>query len=213
MKIINLKNKIIVLVIILLTCVLAFFLGSSLGTNFWKANEPKAIETKLQDEQFKFIAELATVDAYYHNVTKVYDKDYEEWLWIDKPLNFWIDSEYIVTYGLDADLITFSIKDNVVTVTIPEARVLKKKNSVNENNTYVARDSVDVGTEELKIAYKETEDKINKSAKANTLLLEKAQLQAKQLITNYINKVGSANNINYEIKWIEVDQGGKPIKK
>ena len=213
MKIINLKNKIIVLVIILLTCVLAFFLGSSLGTNFWKAHEPKAIETKLQDEQFKFIAELATVDAYYHNVTKVYDKAYEEWLWIDKPLNFWIDSEYIVTYGLDADLITFSIKDNVVTVTIPEARVLKKKNSVNENNTYVARDSVDVGTEELKIAYKETEDKIDKSAKANTLLLEKAQLQAKQLITNYINKVGSANNINYEIKWIEVDQGGKAIKK
>lgn len=213
MKIINLNNKIILLFIILITCVISFFLGSSLGNSFWQSNEPKAIETKLQDEQFKFIAELATVDAYYHNVTKVYDEDYEEWFWIDKPLNFWVDSEYIVTYGLDADLIKFSVKDNIVSVTIPEARVLKKKNNENENNTYVAKDSVDVGTEELKIAYKETEDKINKNAKANTLLLEKAQLQAKQLITNYINKVGAANNTNYEIKWIEVDQSGKPIKQ
>lgn len=211
MKINKLKGTLISVVLIIILCVIVFLIGTNIGTSLWDKKEPEPRKIELHNEQFKYIAELSTVESYYHNVTKIYDENYKEWLWFDKPLNFWVNSEYIVTYGIDADLIEFSIEDNIVSVTIPEARVLKSKNNYAENNTYVAKDSVDVGHDELTVAYKEIEKEIIASAETNTILLEKAQHQAKQLMANYINKVGTINNVEYEIKWIEVDQKGKPI--
>ena len=209
----SIEKNIAFAIFILIIFVGVFFIGQVIGEKIWQNNEPEPKKIELQENHFKFIAELATVEAYYHNVTKVLDEDYEEWLWIDKPLNFWVTSEYVVTYGVDADLIKFDRTRDVISITIPKARVLYIENIPNENKTYVAKDSVDVGNDELKVAYKETQTKITEESNENSVLLEKAQYQAKQLISNYVNKVAYANGSSYEIKWIEVDENGNPIKK
>lgn len=199
-------------VAVVVALLIVFFATMQVGEYMWERVEPKPEPLPLEDAQFQFIAELATVDSYYHNVTKVFEEDHDGFWPFYADLNFWIDSEYTVTYGLNAELVTFKLKGDTVTITIPKAKVLKLKNSAKENNTYLAKDSADVGEAELILAYEEIEQEIYKDAKENTLLLDKAEQQAKLLLTNYVNKIGNSNGTTYKIKWVTVDENGNSIK-
>ena len=62
-----------------------------------KLNKPT-----LEQSQVRNIAELATLECYYHNVADYEDEETSGWLFWKKDTKFWIEHEGIVRMGVDA---------------------------------------------------------------------------------------------------------------
>lgn len=77
--------------------------------------------------EMRAICELSVMDCYYHNVAKYFEEDAQKgFLGIGKKdKHFWIEYSGIVRMGIDVSLVKVEVEDMQVTITIPEAKVLK----------------------------------------------------------------------------------------
>lgn len=182
-----------------LTFVLSFICFSCAKTE----TDQKSI--KPQEAQMKAICELATMDCYYHNVAKYKKEDATGILLWKKDKHFWVEYSGIVRVGIDASKLFIEVKDNSVTITIPEAKVLDAKVdpvSLSDNSFIVDKKSAKISAEDQTNVFKEAQENMISAASKDSALLASAQQRAKTLLEEYIANIGAAVGKEYSIEWI-----------
>lgn len=195
---------------LLLTAVLLFCSACSAPAK----EEAPAISMEPQITQMKSICELAVMDCYYHNVAKFREEDAAGFLWWKKDKHFWIEYSGIVKFGIDVSLVNMDIKDNQVTITIPEAEVLSCEvdtETLTESSYIVDKKSADISAEDETLAFKEAQEKLLEKASNDKALLAEARQRAQTLLKDYVTNIGNAMGVNYSIQWVLVDKNGKKI--
>ena len=174
------------------------------------------VQIQPQEAQMRSICELATLECYYHNVAKYKEEDAEGILLWKKDKHFWMEYEGVVTLGIDASLVTIDVNGTDVSITIPKARILDCKvneESLTQESIIVAKKSADVKAEDQMLAFAEAQGKMQETAAADTTLLANAQQRAQKLLEDYVNNIGKVTGQQYNIKWIYVDETGKPLNE
>ncbi len=171
---------------------------------------------KPQAAQMKSICELATMDCYYHNVAKYMEEDASGMWWWEKDKHFWIEYAGVVTIGIDASLVEIEVEDELVTITMPPAKVLGCKvdeASLTKESFIVAKDSADVEAADQTVAFKEAQNNMESSASKDSTLLANAQQRAQKLLEDYVNNIGNSIGKQYQIKWIYVEDADSENEK
>jgi hypothetical protein len=169
--------------------------------------EDKSVQKTIEVKEMREIAELATVDCYFHNVAKSDREVNPEWyqFWEKKNMRFWVEYEGIVTIGIDVSKLKVEVsEDNVVTITLPEAVVLDavvNENSLTSDSFYFDPNAKKPSPEEQTEAFKQAQSNMKESAEKNHTLLANAQANAKELLKNYVNSIGEAVGVEYTIEW------------
>lgn len=159
--------------------------------------------------QIRSICNLATLECYYHNVAK---STKEAGSWFQDDREFWIEYTGMAKVGIDMSKVTIEINNDVVTVFLPDAKLLSiniLEETLNEDSYVMSEDGLifknkitaDDQTSAINTAQKQMED----SVKSNSALLANAQGRAQTLIENYINNLGEISGVNYTIKWVYED--------
>lgn len=165
--------------------------------------------------QAKSICELAVMKCYYHNVAKYYEEDAEGfWFW-KKDKHFWIEYSGSVDLGIDTSLVTLTVDGNIVSITIPEAKVLDSQvesSSLTKDSFIVAQNSAGVTAKDEQQAFAEAQSNMVNAAANNQALLSSAQDRARSLLESYVKSVGDEMGKQYSIQWIYVDENGIPLK-
>lgn len=179
------------------------------------ASVPPATEEP-QITQMRTICELATMDCYYHNVAKYYEKDAEKGILGlgKKDKKFWVEYSGEVTIGLDATLVALQVSGDQVTITIPPAKVLGAKvysDSLTTDSYIIDKDSADITAEDQTRVFENAQADMLDQASNDHLLLFNAQQRAQMLLEDYVTNIGNAIGVTYQINWIYLDENGKPI--
>ena len=179
------------------------------------ASVPPATEEP-QITQMRTICELATMDCYYHNVAKYYEKDADKGIlgFGKKDKKFWVEYSGEVTIGLDATLVALQVSGDQVTITIPPAKVLGAKvysDSLSNDSYIIDKDSADITAEDQTRVFENAQADMLAQASNDHLLLFNAQQRAQMLLEDYVTNIGNAIGVTYQINWIYLDENGKPI--
>ena len=169
-----------------------------------------------QITQMRTICELATMDCYYHNVAKYYEKDADKGIlgFGKKDKKFWVEYSGEVTIGLDATLVALQVSGDQVTITIPPAKVLGAKvysDSLSNDSYIIDKDSADITAEDQTRVFENAQADMLAQASNDHLLLFNAQQRAQMLLEDYVTNIGNAIGVTYQINWIYLDENGKPI--
>ena len=179
------------------------------------ASVPPATE-ETQITQMRTICELATMDCYYHNLAKYYEKDADKGIlgFGKKDKKFWVEYSGEVTIGLDATLVALQVSGDQVTITIPPAKVLGAKvysDSLTTDSYIIDKDSADITAEDQTRVFENAQADMLAQASNDHLLLFNAQQRAQMLLEDYVTNIGNAIGVTYQINWIYLDENGKPI--
>lgn len=173
------------------------------------AQEEKVIK-EIEVKEMRAIAELATVECYFHNVAKFDQNNNKTWFefWKKENVRFWIEYEGVVIIGIKADEIKIKVDGENVTITLPKAEVLDVK--VNETSltdkSFIYDTNSQMPTAEMETAaFKEAQQRMKDEAEANNALLVNAEDNAKELLENYVKYIGDLIGIEYKIEWIEIE--------
>lgn len=164
--------------------------------------------------QMKSICELAVMDCYYHNVAKFKQENATGWWLWAKDKHFWIEYSGIVRLGIDASLLNLDISGNIVTVSIPEVKVLGCKvdsKSLTKESYIVSADSAKITAEDEVKAFEMAQKQLEENAASDRVLLANAQQRVQNLLEDYIVNIGTLIDKEYTIKWIYLDAEGKPL--
>jgi len=176
-----------------------------ISSTFMSCSTPKQASVEPQLFQMKSIAELATMDVYFHNVAKFNEKDATGILLWKKDKNFWIEYSGIVEIGIDASLLDVEVVEENVTIQIPEAKVLGSKvddATLSKDSFIVDNKSADISAEDEIQAFKEAQENMVLEASQDQNLLASAQENARKLLEEYILNIGEEVGQNYSIEWI-----------
>lgn len=168
--------------------------------------EKKNMEPQIT--QMKSICELATMDCYYHNVAKYFEEDAEGVLLWKKDKHFWIEYSGVVRVGIDVSKLNIEVEDSLVTIILPEAKVLSSKvdaSTLTKDSFYVEAGSAKITAEDETKAYEEAEANMEEAASNDAALLASARERAKILLTEYVNNIGEAIGKEYIIDWKDVN--------
>ena len=185
------------------------------GCNSKPKEEPKKPETSIQVDEMRTIANLATVDCYFHNVAKSDREMNPAWyqFWEKKNMRFWVEYDGKVTIGIDVDKLKVEVgENNVVTITIPDAIVLDatvNKESLKNESFYFDPNAKKPSPEEQTEAFRQAQDNMKATAEKNPALMANAKANAKELLRNYVNSVGEAVGIQYTIEWKDIEDQSK----
>ncbi len=174
----------------------------------------EAVATIPSVEQVKSICELSTVECYYNNVAKMIVKAGSGIThWGEKDREIWIEYEGYAKIGIELNELSMTINENKIKISMPNAKVLETGIlKINKDSYYVSEDGWfnknKIETEKQQEAVTKAQSKMEKSIKNNSLLFEQSEKKAKDLIENYINKLGDLSNIEYEIEWIFEESKG-----
>ena len=145
----------------------------------------EAPTVELDVTEMRAICELSTMDCYYHNVAKYFEEDAQKgFLGIGKKdKHFWIEYSGIVRMGIDVSLVKVEVEDMQVTITIPEAKVLKctvDSESLSQNSYIVDENSAQVEAADEVLAVSEAQRQLEETAAKDKTLLANAQQRAKE---------------------------------
>lgn len=196
--------------------IITLFLMMTIILSCSACGNTKKQETDIEPQvsQMKAICELATMDCYYHNVAKVKEEDAKKILWLTWDKHFWIEYEGVVTVGIDASLLNIEVKEEMVTITMPAAKVLGCKvdeTTFTEDSFIIAQDSVEITAEDQTEALAAAQSEMEKAAAEDSTLLANAQQRAQKLLEDYVNNIGDSVGKQYKIKWIYVDDSGNEL--
>lgn len=189
---------------------LAYLLACAVLAGSLAACGGSAQKTTMEPEtsQMKAICELAVMDCYYHNVAKFKEEDAAGVLFWQKDKHFWIEYSGVVSLGIDASLVALDVDDTLVTITIPEAKVLRcqvDSNELSEDSYIVAKDSAKISAEDEVAAFAQAQADLEKTAASDTALLSSAQQRAQDLLEEYVRNIGEAVGKDYTIQWVYLD--------
>lgn len=195
------KNKILITFIMVSIVILSLS-----GCNQNAKEEP--VNLKPQTSNMKTIAELAVMDVYYHNVAKFKEEGPKWKLFGKKDKHFWIEYSGIVKIGIDVSLLSIVVNENVVEITIPNAKVLEYEVDQDKltNASYLyAEDSVEGSAEDETKAFQEAQIEMVRVASTDTTLLASAQQRAQKLLEEYVNTIGETTGKKYSIQWSYIE--------
>ena len=187
-------------------CVTALLL---LTTACGKAEEP-ALPLP-QEEQVKTICQLAVLECEYHNLAKFEQKDASKFLWMIKDKRFWVEYSATAVLGINADQVSMELQGDVVSITLPRARVLDCKvngDSLSKDSYIVDKASAPVTAEDEVAAFQEAQDGLQKTVEADNNMMNLAQKRAEELLRNYVNSLAKATGTEYQVEfhYIEEDE-------
>ena len=188
-------------------CVTALLL---LTTACGKAEEP-ALPLP-QEEQVKTICQLAVLECEYHNLAKYQDgQKVERFLWMTKGKRFWVEYSATAVLGIDADQVSMELQGDVVSITLPRARVLNCKvngDSLSKDSYIVDKDSAPVTAQDEVAAFQDAQDGLQKTVEADNNMMNLAQKRAEELMRNYVNSLAKATGTEYRVEfhYIEEDE-------
>ena len=187
-------------------CVTALLL---LTTACGKAEEP-ALPLP-QEEQVKTICQLAVLECEYHNLAKFEQKDASKFLWMIKDKRFWVEYSATAVLGINADQVSMELQGDVVSITLPRARVLDCKvngDSLSKDSYIVDKASAPVTAEDEGAAFQEAQDGLQKTVEADNNMMNLAQKRAEELLRNYVNSLAKATGTEYQVEfhYIEEDE-------
>lgn len=188
-------------------CVTALLL---LTTACGKAEEP-ALPLP-QEEQVKTICQLAVLECEYHNLAKYQDgQKVERFLWMTKGKRFWVEYSATAVLGIDADQVSMELQGDVVSITLPRARVLNCKvngDSLSKDSYIVDKESAPVTAEDEVRAFKDAQDSLQQTVEADGDMLNLAQTRVEDLLRNYVNSLAKATGTEYQVEfhYIEEDE-------
>lgn len=155
------------------------------------------------------MSNLATLEVKYHNVAEtVVPAGTGIQAWGEKDRKFWIEYESSVRIGIDASKITATIKDNTVTINIPDAEILSGTDWDSKNaQTFYSPDSINSN----KFTPQHKDDTVNsgqenmrKEILQNNTLMTRAKDNAKKIIETFVKKMGEINGVEYHIVWTDI---------
>lgn len=188
-------------------CVTALLL---LTTACGKAEEP-ALPLP-QEEQVKTICQLAVLECEYHNLAKYQDgQKVERFLWMTKGKRFWVEYSATAVLGINADQVSMELQGDVVSITLPRARVLNcsvNGDSLSPDSYIVDKDSAPVTAEDEVRAFKDAQDSLQQTVEADGDMLDLAQTRVEDLLRNYVNSLAKATGTEYQVEfhYIEEDE-------
>ena len=188
-------------------CVTALLL---LTTACGKAEEP-ALPLP-QEEQVKTICQLAVLECEYHNLAKYQDgQKVERFLCMTKGKRFWVEYSATAVLGIDADQVSMELQGDVVSITLPRARVLNCKvngDSLSKDSYIVDKDSAPVTAQDEVAAFQDAQDGLQKTVEADNNMMNLAQKRAEELLRNYVNSLAKATGTEYQVEfhYIEEDE-------
>ncbi len=180
-----------------------------IGIRFWQdyKNSKPIVEPK--EARLRTITELATVDCYFNNVAKYEEKDAEGMLFWTKDKQFWIEYSGVVRLGVDASLIEMSVSKNKVKITIPNAKVLDSwvdEASLTEDSFLFKDNTAKIDADDQVLALAKAQEDMEVVAAADTTLLANAQQRTQTLLEDYVENIGNAAGIDYEIEWVFLEE-------
>ena len=125
----------------------------------------------------------------------------------EKDRTFWIEYTGVVTLGIDMSQVEMKISGTNIEMTIPEAKILRisiDESSINEESFITSQDSLNknkITAEDQTQAINDAQRTMEATASQNSKMLMKAQDRATKLIENYINQLGAAAGVEYNITW------------
>ena len=165
-----------------------------------------------QEEQVKTICQLAVLECEYHNLAKYQDgQKVERFLWMTKGKRFWVEYSATAVLGIDADQVSMKLQGDVVSITLPRARVLNCKvngDSLSKDSYIVDKDSAPVTAEDEVRAFKDAQDSLQQTVEADGDMLDLAQTRVEDLLRNYVNSLAKATGTEYQVEfhYIEEDE-------
>lgn len=164
----------------------------------------------------KEIAELASLECYYHNVVK-YHRDADGFLFglgnIGEK-NMWFEYDGIVEMGMDVSQVSVSNPDvnGVVTVTIPEIEILghpdidtgSMTTPIESNGWFTSMTS-----EEKTQALSDAQSNLLETAEGDEKAKLQARERAKSLLEQYVKNAGEAIGKAYTVQWAEASAEGQ----
>lgn len=165
-----------------------------------------------QEEQVKTICQLAVLECEYHNLAKYQDgQKVERFLWMTKGKRFWVEYSATAVLGIDADQVSMELQGDVVSITLPRARVLNCKvngDSLSKDSYIVDKDSAPVTAQDEVAAFQNAQDGLQKTVEADNNMMNLAQKRAEELLRNYVNSLAKATGTEYQVEfhYIEEDE-------
>lgn len=165
-----------------------------------------------QEEQVKTICQLAVLECEYHNLAKYQDgQKVERFLWMTKGKRFWVEYSATAVLGIDADQVSMELQGDVVSITLPRARVLNCKvngDSLSKDSYIVDKDSAPVTAQDEVAAFQDAQDGLQKTVEADNNMMNLAQKRAEELLRNYVNSLAKATGTEYQVEfhYIEEDE-------
>lgn len=181
-----------------------------LTTACGKAEEP--VLPLPQEEQVKTICQLAVLECEYHNLAKYQDgQKVERFLWMTKGKRFWVEYSATAVLGINADQVSMELQGDVVSITLPRARVLNCKvngDSLSKDSYIVDKDSAPVTAQDEVAAFRDAQDGLQKTVEADNNMMNLAQKRAEELLRNYVNSLAKATGTEYQVEfhYIEEDE-------
>ena len=185
------------------------------GCNSKPKEEPKKAEATIEVDEMRAIANLATVDCYFHNVAKSDREMNPAWyqFWEKKNMRFWVEYDGKVTIGIDVNKLKVEVgENNVVTITMPNAVVLDatvNEQSLTSESFYFDPKAKKPSPEEQTEAFKQAQSNMRETAEKNPVLMANAKANAKELLRNYVDSVGEAVGVQYTIEWKDIEDQSK----
>lgn len=188
-------------IILILACTLLF---SGCGEKKEQTDtEQNTVE--LSVSQMQSVCELATLECYYHNTAR-FDSEKKVLFW-NTSKKLWIEYSGIVQVGIDFSKLEMRVEGNIVTITIPEAKVLKCQvddSSLSADTFYSETKGLfsgSIGAEEQTAAFQAAQEGMQETVQEDKALLLQARVRAQTLLENYVKNVGEAMGVHYEVKW------------
>lgn len=162
--------------------------------------------------QIRSICNLATLECKYHNVARSQKKagtGISHWGETDRE--FWVEYTGVAKLGIKMEKVQIEINEDKVKVSIPNAEVLSigfDQKSLTEDSCYISEDAFfnknKITDEDQLSAIDDAQKEMEKAVLSNSGLLKSAENKAKELIANYINKMGELSGVEYQIEWVTV---------
>lgn len=164
-----------------------------------------AKSTTPNENSIKEICELTTCTYNYHGVVKM-KKDKGDGFshLFEKTKQYWLEYDGKVSVGIDLDDIDVDVDDTTVTIKLPEAKVLNVTVLPKSMKPYESEDGInrnDITTSEKAENVEKAEKNLREKFENDSTIMNQAENGAKELITNYINKIGKVTEVEYEIIW------------
>lgn len=165
------------------------------------------LQIEPQLAQMTAICELAVMDCYYHNVAKYFEEGVGLWPFV-KDKRFWVEYSGVVRVGVDVSQLSVAVDDTLVTVTIPEAKILGV--GVDENTLLADAFVIDPASAKITVddtqkAVAEAQINMKNAAEADSALLSSARQRVQLLLEQYITNIGNLVGEQYTIKWVFAD--------
>ena len=192
----------------LCTVFFILLLFSLIGCSVTSQSNQKQADKKTEPlnlGQLKSVCELATLECYYHNTAKS-STDKKILFW-NTNKKLWMEYSGIVKIGIDISRLDLDISGQVVTITLPEAKVISCKvddASLSEDTFYTEQTGLGaepITAQDQTDAFAKAQQTMLEEVEKDESLLFQAQERARTLLLHYVKNIGDTIGIEYEVKW------------